>query len=142
MKVSGETTPLVVHKDDDDVVSDVPSIWHIVKSGGIVLRNDESTARDHLANESTFLAWVRTSLSLLGVGIGMLKWNGIADRAAYLVLTLGTVVLIAATWRYLSVMKRLSQSRFEPNVTSALGVVMVILLVIIAMLILRLLHKL
>jgi uncharacterized membrane protein YidH (DUF202 family) len=34
-----------------------------------VVENRGSTARDHLANERTFLAWVRTALGLVGLGV-------------------------------------------------------------------------
>ena len=33
--------------------------------------NKESTARDHLANERTFLAWSRTALAFLAAGLGL-----------------------------------------------------------------------
>ncbi len=32
--------------------------------------NKESTARDHLANERTFLAWSRTGMSFVAAGLG------------------------------------------------------------------------
>lgn len=35
------------------------------------LENKGSVARDHMANERTFLAWLRTSLSLVTIGIGV-----------------------------------------------------------------------
>ena len=37
----------------------------------MVLENKGSVARDHLANERTYLAWLRTSLSLITVGVGV-----------------------------------------------------------------------
>ncbi|KAI8367768.1 hypothetical protein BD560DRAFT_331210 [Blakeslea trispora] len=37
----------------------------------LYLENKASVARDHLANERTFLAWIRTSLSIISVGIGI-----------------------------------------------------------------------
>ncbi|SNX81829.1 uncharacterized protein MEPE_00534 [Melanopsichium pennsylvanicum] len=35
------------------------------------LENEGSVARDHLASERTFLAWLRTSLSLVSIGIAV-----------------------------------------------------------------------
>lgn len=37
----------------------------------IVLENAGSVARDHLANERTWLAYVRTSLAIAGTGVGV-----------------------------------------------------------------------
>lgn len=37
----------------------------------LVLENKGSVARDHLANERTFLAWLRTSLSFITIGVGI-----------------------------------------------------------------------
>ncbi|CAG8554276.1 751_t:CDS:2 [Funneliformis mosseae] len=37
----------------------------------LVLENKASVARDHLANERTFLAWLRTSLSFVGIGVAV-----------------------------------------------------------------------
>ncbi|KAI9474138.1 MAG: hypothetical protein EXX96DRAFT_447744, partial [Benjaminiella poitrasii] len=40
-------------------------------STSVYLENKASVARDHLANERTYLAWLRTSLSTISVGIGI-----------------------------------------------------------------------
>ena len=42
-------------------------------SPSYILMNKGATARDHLANERTFLAYMRTSLSLLTVGIAVIQ---------------------------------------------------------------------
>jgi hypothetical protein len=46
----------------------------------LLLKNTGSVARDHLASERTFLAWVRTSLSMAMAGVGKLtediRWAG------------------------------------------------------------------
>ncbi|GAB5586297.1 hypothetical protein Unana1_01197 [Umbelopsis nana] len=53
------------------------TIWHGLYAGyskvstSKILENKSSVARDHLANERTFLAWVRTSLSLITVGVAI-----------------------------------------------------------------------
>ncbi|PCH33061.1 hypothetical protein WOLCODRAFT_134874 [Wolfiporia cocos MD-104 SS10] len=43
--------------------------------GHTPLPNTGSTARDHLANERTFLAWTRTALGLVALGIGVERFE-------------------------------------------------------------------
>ncbi len=66
-------------------------------------------ARDHLANERTFLAWVRTSIALLGFGvlIARLRLLGISPHAGVRSTLLGLafaavglLTLILAAWHY------------------------------------------
>ncbi|KAI8147540.1 hypothetical protein BJV82DRAFT_595935 [Fennellomyces sp. T-0311] len=40
-------------------------------SASLYLENTGSVARDHLANERTYLAWLRSSLSTISVGVGI-----------------------------------------------------------------------
>lgn len=44
------------------------------------LENKSSVARDHLANERTFLAWFRTSLSLTSIGIALAQLSRISKQ--------------------------------------------------------------
>ncbi|KAK4520295.1 uncharacterized protein ATC70_008428 [Mucor velutinosus] len=39
-------------------------------SSSLYLENTVAVARDHMANERTYLAWVRTSLSMISIGVG------------------------------------------------------------------------
>lgn len=50
-----------------------PSRWRRIadKYGSVELENKGSVARDHLALERTFLAWLRTSLSFASIGIAV-----------------------------------------------------------------------
>lgn len=41
----------------------------------ILTPRGSSDAKDHLANERTFLAWIRTSLALIGLGFAVAKFG-------------------------------------------------------------------
>lgn len=59
------------HDNDHDYSEDLPSFWELFCScsySSFILDNNGSTARDHLANERTYLAWVRTALGLVRCG--------------------------------------------------------------------------
>ena len=105
------------------------STWEMVQQGGVVMDLNGSTARDHLANERTFLAWIRTALALVGVGLGLLKITSISYVAGYAVIALGVFTLLNASWRYFHILRLLTQRQFQPNVISILSMVTMILLV-------------
>ena len=88
-------------------------------------------ARDHLANERTFLAWVRTGVAIVvfGFAIGrfavairqFMEFQGRVSRSAGLsvwfgtVAILGGVVLTLAGWlRYRRTREQLESGRFQP----------------------------
>jgi len=85
-----------------------------------LIKNSGSTARDHLANERTYLAWIRTSLSLIGASIGILKWENSLRVEGYLIGTLGVVSFVSSTWRYFHIQHLLLEGEFEPNVCKSL----------------------
>ena len=77
------------------------------------------TGRDHLANERTYLAWIRTALALMGASIGLIKWGGESDLEleGYLLGLVGLVAVITSTRRYFYVMRQLNRDEaFVPNV--------------------------
>lgn len=82
-----------------------------------VIENRESTARDHLANERTFLAWVRTSLGLAGLGVLLERLGAggegtIAVAAGVGFISFGGLSLLYAVSRYLWVAKNLERGTF------------------------------
>jgi len=96
-----------------------------------ILNNSGSTARDHLANERTYLAWTRTSLSLIGASIGLLKWQPLKlQTEGYLIGILGCTAFVTSTWRYFHVQHLLLEGKFEPNVISILFVMSCVAVVI------------
>ena len=81
-----------------------------------IVENRDSTARDHLANERTFLAWVRTALGLVGLGVLLERLGaggeGIAVAAGVGFISFGGLCLIYAVSRYLWVAKNLEKGMF------------------------------
>src|SRR5439155_23792790 len=74
-------------------------------------------ARDHLANERTFLSWLRTSLGIIALAAAVARFgpgNGPRDRVAVTVLALlGALVLLTGTRRYYQVARDLELGRFS-----------------------------
>ena len=82
------------------------------------IENRGSTARDHLANERTFLAWFRTALGLVGLGVVLEGFAIDTQDAAWaklggaFVIAFGAAVLAYALHRYLHVTRRLEQNNY------------------------------
>ena len=95
----------------------------------------DSRARDHLANERTFLAWVRTALGLIGIGfvlarmgvfLGQLAMAGTSaprheSRGSHeflitgvIFLLLGTAICLGSGWLYHRSRKAIDAGRYEP----------------------------
>lgn len=63
--MSTEATPLISNTQS------TPSEFSIWDCKSIELENEAAVARDHMANERTFLAWLRASLLFITIGIGI-----------------------------------------------------------------------
>jgi putative membrane protein len=98
--------------------------------GGTVPENS-NRARDHLANERTFLAWVRTSVAIVvfGFAIGrfavamrqLTAFQGHASKATGFSVWMGTisiiaglVMVVAGLVRYRTTRAQLEEGKFEP----------------------------
>jgi putative membrane protein len=80
--------------------------------------------QQHLANERTYLAWVRTSIAIIGIGFlaSSLHFNNIrsvsqlADTIAVFVsifsLLVGLIILMFATIHYFAVRKNINNQTF------------------------------
>jgi len=116
------------------------------------------TTSNHLANERTFLAWIRTSISIIVFGFVVAKF-GITLREFFLIqhqainpndnslyigigfMTIGIMIAIASLIRYQITMHRIEANRFRPTnlstiligvFTGLFGVVLVAYLIMTA----------
>jgi putative membrane protein len=88
-------------------------------------------ARDHLANERTFLAWVRTSVAVVvfGFAIGrfaialrqltefqghVLKTTGLSVWMGMISILAGVAMVVAGLMRYRKTRAQLDEGKFEP----------------------------
>jgi putative membrane protein len=88
-------------------------------------------ARDHLANERTFLAWVRTGAAIVVFGFAIGRFSialrqltalqghpvhrsGISVWMGATSIVLGVLLVVAGLFRYRQTRDRLDQGKFEP----------------------------
>lgn len=66
---------------------------------------DDALIRTYLANERTFLAWLRTSVVLLGVGLGAVALGGTGDLKELVALVLGgfsaATAIVMVFWAFI-----------------------------------------
>ncbi|EFA80227.1 hypothetical protein PPL_07052 [Heterostelium album PN500] len=79
-----------------------------------ILENKGSVARDHLANERTFLAWLRTGLSCIALGVALAK-IGTSRAGGIIFVALGSLFLLYSPIRYFQVYRQLLRGNFSPN---------------------------
>jgi putative membrane protein len=107
-----------------------------------VAPDPDSRARTHLANERTFLAWLRTGITLVALGIAAAQFLGrdvetvvpVVRLLSTLVIGMGAFVVVVGLWRYRTGSRRIDAEAFEsagPSVVIAAGVALVIAVVAI-----------
>ncbi|KAI8051198.1 hypothetical protein BDF22DRAFT_610938, partial [Syncephalis plumigaleata] len=121
----------------------------------LTLENKGSVARDHLANERTFLAWIRTSLSLITVGVAISQLfrlpyvnnespNGGTPLDGFrlpttgkilgsLFIGLGILFVLMAAWRYFRAQTAMTHGMFPTSRLLVIISCLFILLLLIAL---------
>lgn len=131
----------------------------LVSKAQLHLENKGSVARDHLANERTFLSWIRTAFTIMSLGVAFVQMYSILNRAkeaiaegkAYpidrsnawidnsdLVESVGIitgvlllVVILFGTLRYFSVQHELQKNVFPATRAMILLVVLLALVILV-----------
>lgn len=111
------------------------------------LKNTSSTARDHLASERTFLAWLRTGLGFIALGIAVERFSqfeiipptpsplrsasgqpdtsdrkdGKSEDLVLGLLAIGGGSIVYGTTRYFSNMRMLEKGLYKPSFYGAAG---------------------
>ncbi|MGI5133230.1 MULTISPECIES: YidH family protein [unclassified Streptomyces] len=103
--------------------------------------NAGGRARDHLANERTYLAWLRTGISVAALGVAVAKFA--PHRGVHAVASDGILILAElnisgyGTYRYRSVGQQLDAGLYAPArfgvITTATVVTLLALLVVIVL---------
>ncbi|KAK3112042.1 hypothetical protein LTR53_012088 [Teratosphaeriaceae sp. CCFEE 6253] len=103
------------------------------------LKNIGSLARDVLASERTFLAWTRTGLGFIALGIALEKVEAFAaisptllhlensktKLAAGTLVGTGSLIVAHGTTRYFGVLRDLREGYFRPNRVGVVGLAVV-----------------
>jgi putative membrane protein len=99
---------------------------------------------DHLANERTFLAWIRTAIAVMTLGVAINRFalflmemhqvvpqvrdlaNRHVEKLGIGLVLLGIVLLVGATWHYLHVGKTIDDETYRPSARIMVGTALVI----------------
>jgi len=96
-------------------------------------RTAPPSVRDHLANERTLLAWIRTALTLIGVGflVDRLAAQGqTTDWTAYAgvaLVFLGGLLALFGGYTFLKTRRELASGSFSPQVGLYVAVVALVI---------------
>jgi putative membrane protein len=71
--------------------------------------------KEYLANERTFLAWIRTSIALIGLGALVVKFAYVL--IGVVMVALGAVMALLAYARYRKIENQLNTNSFNPSRT-------------------------
>jgi putative membrane protein len=87
-------------------------------------RRNPSRVRDHLANERTYLAWMRTAISLMGFGVVIVRLRffqppltntpGNGWKLGLIFSLVGLATVLLSTYHYFAVRYDIDEDTYEP----------------------------
>lgn len=87
-------------------------------------RENPSRVRDHLANERTYLAWMRTAIALMGFGVVIVRLRylrpplaptpGNGWKLGLLFALVGLATVLISTRHYFAVRRDIDEDTYEP----------------------------
>jgi putative membrane protein len=87
-------------------------------------RRSSSRVRDHLANERTYLAWMRTAIALMGFGVVIVRLRffkppaittpGNGWKLGLIFSLVGLATVILSTYHYFAVRRDIDEDRYQP----------------------------
>ncbi len=100
---------------------------------------------EHLANERTILAWIRTAIAIMTLGVGINRFslflvefsrmvpggrtiNIHAEELGIVLVVLGLAILIGAAFHYLHVARAIDDDSYEPSRVGIIATVAAVLL--------------
>lgn len=107
-------------------------------------KNTIERSREHFANERTFLAWIRTSVALMGFGFVIVKFavflrqisvmletkqvasNGYGDVVGVIMVALGVIIAVFAFFQY-----KKNEGQISSNVYYSASLLSIMLLFVI-----------
>lgn len=95
---------------------------HFALGQGMNAPKNPNRARDHLANERTYLAWIRTAVSLMGFGILIVKLRfdpsggprGHGWELGLVFAVAGLIMTLSANRHYFQGLRAIESDTFEP----------------------------
>lgn len=116
------------------VMSMVFACRSVMTSNTTINGNKPAAPSDHLANERTFLAWIRTSIALMGFGFVIFKFalfvrqvafalgkepnvsgNGYSGVIGFVMIAIGGLTATLAYLRYRNIEKQLRNDSYFPS---------------------------
>lgn len=92
---------------------------------GAKARLNPSRVRDHLANERTYLAWMRTPVALMGFGVVIVRLRyllppqiprtGQSWRLGLLFALVGLLTVLLSTVHYFGIRRAIDEDTYEPE---------------------------